>query len=586
MPPANLSSYAFIDLPEGEQGNQAARWNDFTPSRWASSAAHDLGRPVASAETWTWIHSPIFRATPLDLKAGADEQFLEGITQIVGHGWPYSPPGVAEPGWFFYAAGALNQHNPWWMAMPDLALYLQRVSFMLRQGSPANDVAVYLPTHDAWAQLAPTKINLWEETSKRLGRRLTPAMLAAGYSFDFVDDKVIVDFGRVEPGALRVADQRFKAIILPGIGRIPPATLRKLEDFARAGGTLIATRRTPASAPGFLNRDSETAEVAALSKTLFVGPSPLGHFVSDEGADFVKTLRALVPPDVQISPASGAVGFVHRRANAAEIYFIANTGNRPVQATASFRIAGEAGEWRDPFSAEISQAEVLSRADGRTAVALNLQPYESRLLIFTRNLPVSDVAKTPPAEAPAPLDLSSGWDVTFEGLNRKIHMDQLHPWTDENDLRFFSGRATYTKTVNMRFLSSKVLQFYLNLGEATPLDRNPAAAFEAWVDSPVREAAEVYVNGNRIGAVWHPPYEVNVTPFIRSGDNEIRVLVGNLAINQMASKPFPNFKELEVRYGPRFSVQNVEALRPIHSGLLGPVHLVARPAPAEASPPM
>ena len=33
--------------------------------------------------------------------------------------------------------------------MPDIALYLQRVSFMLRQGMPANDVAIYLPTDDA-----------------------------------------------------------------------------------------------------------------------------------------------------------------------------------------------------------------------------------------------------------------------------------------------------------------------------------------------------------------------------------------------------------------------------------------------------
>jgi hypothetical protein len=50
-----------------------------------------------------------------------------------------------------YAAGAFNGHNPWWFAMADLAVYLQRVSFMLRQGNPANDVALLLPNDDAWA---------------------------------------------------------------------------------------------------------------------------------------------------------------------------------------------------------------------------------------------------------------------------------------------------------------------------------------------------------------------------------------------------------------------------------------------------
>ena len=33
--------------------------------------------------------------------------------------------------------------------MPDITAYLQRVSFLLRQGQPANDVALYLPTDDA-----------------------------------------------------------------------------------------------------------------------------------------------------------------------------------------------------------------------------------------------------------------------------------------------------------------------------------------------------------------------------------------------------------------------------------------------------
>ena len=44
------------------------------------------GVPVISAEAWTWIHWLAFRATPLDFKATADEYFLEGINQLVGHG--------------------------------------------------------------------------------------------------------------------------------------------------------------------------------------------------------------------------------------------------------------------------------------------------------------------------------------------------------------------------------------------------------------------------------------------------------------------------------------------------------------------
>src|SRR5580704_18130533 len=147
-PPVNLSSNALVDLPEGE----GTQWRRFSTTRWASSASHLYGRPVTSSETWTWLHSPVFRATPLDMKAEADIHFLEGVNQLIGHGWPYSPPSAGEPGWRFYAAAVFNDHNPWYTVMPDVTRYLQRVSFLLRQGKPVNDVALLLPTDDAWAK--------------------------------------------------------------------------------------------------------------------------------------------------------------------------------------------------------------------------------------------------------------------------------------------------------------------------------------------------------------------------------------------------------------------------------------------------
>jgi len=64
------------------------------------------------------------------------------------------PEIAGEPGWRSYAAGALNQHNPLVIVMPDLAAYLQRVSFLLRQGRKPTIVAVYLPSSDARASFA------------------------------------------------------------------------------------------------------------------------------------------------------------------------------------------------------------------------------------------------------------------------------------------------------------------------------------------------------------------------------------------------------------------------------------------------
>jgi len=181
---------------------------------------------------------------------------------------------------------------------------------------------------------------------------------------------------------------------------------------------------------------------------------------------------------------------------------------------------------------------------------------------------------------PGPLDLSHGWEVTFEGLDKKIHMDNLRSWTDEPQTRFFSGRATYTKTilVPIEFLNRDT-SVELDFGEPVAVPSRRVTGFQAWIESPVREEAEVYVNEERAGTVWHPPYGIDVTSFLHAGQNELRVVVGNLAINQMSGGPQPNYKELEARYGKRFSVQDIEHPEPVRAGLTGPVRLIARHIP-------
>ncbi len=577
QPPAQLSSYRFVDLPEGEQGDEAGHWNHFTASRWASSAGHLYGVPVISAEAWTWIHTLPFRATPLDFKATADEYFLQGINQFVAHGYPYSPPGVPEPGWHFYAAGALGPHNPWWFAMPDLASYLQRGSFMLRQGRPANDIAVYLPTHDAWASLPIGEVNLWEAIWKKLGSTLLPSLLEAGYNLDFVDDEILARKGHIEKGKLAIAGQNFSIVILPGIERIPPAILTKLGEFARSGGTLIATRHLPALGPGFLHQDSESAEVARQVGEIFQKPSAPGHFVPDEGKPLEDELNRLCPPDVAFSPRSRDVGFIRRHTDTSEIYFLANTSNRRFEGTATFRVKGKNAEWWNLFTGEVTEA--LSGSESNAVLKLDIEPYGSRLLVFSAR----EAPKAPaPVEAhrPEPLDISRGWQVTFEGTGKEISMDTLRSWTELDGLQYFSGRATYQKkfVAPAGFLQEGV-RAELNLGEGTPLPVQDNAHFQAWLDGPVREAAEVYVNGQRVGTIWHPPYELDVTPFLHAGENELRIVVGNLAINEMAGSPLPNRADLTARYGERFQDQGNNLVKAIPSGLTGPIRLIARVKP-------
>jgi hypothetical protein len=549
-PPVNLSSNSLVDLAEGE----GWQWRQFSNTRWASSANHLYKRPVTSSETWTWLHSPVFRATPLDLKAEADLHFLEGVNQIIGHGWPYSPPGAGEPGWRFYAAAVINPHNPWWIVMPDVAAYLQRVSFILRQGEPMNDVAIYLPTHDAYAHFTPGHISVNQLMDELIGPQVIPQVLDAGFNFDFIDDAAIQKNG-----------VQYKILILPGVERIPLATLQAIDRYVSKGGIAIATRRAPSLAPGFM--DNQSPQIQALSRKLFSGP----HAVIDDESRLGDELRRSLASDVRAAP---EIGVVHRKTADADLYFLVNTSNHPVNGPTGFRLNGRHAEWWDPLTGNPS----TSGDDP------NFAPYESRIAVFSAQPSTKASTKTSSnsghvlevagKSAEKSIDLSSDWKITINGASHP--MPTLHSWTDDNNWKQFSGQAIYEKTVTLKPSGRPA---FLTFGEGTPVpvesEKRAGSGMRAWLENPVREAAVVFVNGKRAGSVWCPPYDVNVTPLIRAGENTIRIVVGNLAVNAMAGH-LEDYTQLTARYGERFQAQDMDQIAPLPSGLLGPVRLVTR----------
>jgi len=124
------------------------------------------------------------------------------------------------------------------------------------------------------------------------------------------------------------------------------------------------------------------------------------------------------------------------------------------------------------------------------------------------------------------------------------------------------------------------LEFKLDFGEGTAVARTTGGGngMRAWMDGPVREAAVVYVNGKRAGSVWHPPYSLDVTKYLHAGQNEIRVVVGNSAINELSGRSLPDYKLLNLRFGERATPQDMKDLQPLPSGILGRVRLVATQA--------
>lgn len=98
---------------------------------------------------------------------------------------------------------------------------------------------------------------------------------------------------------------------------------------------------------------------------------------------------------------------------------------------------------------------------------------------------------------------------------------------------------------------------------------------QAELAAPVRESAVVYVNDRRAGSVWCPPYALDVSSLLKPGENRFRIVVANLAVNYMAGRAQPDYRLLNLRYGVKFEPQDMDQIRPVPAGLMGPIRLVA-----------
>jgi hypothetical protein len=559
-PAVTLADEATATLPEGE----GPQWRSFSFTRWASSANHLYGNHVTSAETWTWLHSPAFRATPLDMKVEADRMFILGVNQFVGHGFPYSPPAAGEPGWSLYAAAVFNSHNPWFTVMPDITAYLTRISWLLRQGKPANDVAILLPEDDAQAAFKPIPgaVAVTEEMKTRIAPELMAAILDAGYNIDYIDAMTIDKLGSIP----------YPVLVIPPTERIPLKTYRTIESYAAGLGKVIAVGPQASLAPGFEEQD-QSAAVAALSQKLFHADGHKGIAI-DSSHELGAALHAALKPDVDTAGQSDRLGFIHRKLDTSDVYFVVNSSNKPMDTAVAFRAARPIVEAWDPDSGKVLFAAAYKPG---TRLRLKLAPYESRVFVLNEKSTEKLTAELAQPKENDLADLSRDWSIRFGGDAKPQPLKSLSSWTEIEGRKFYSGEAAYTRSFSIdarAFTNSRILIDF-GLGVETTDPRPPGSnGVRALLDPPLREAAIVLVNGVRVGSLWHPPYRLDVTRFVHPGANTVEVRVANTAINRMAGDPPRDFTALYAKYGKRFEMQDMDNLMPIPSGMMGPVRLI------------
>ena len=608
-PPVSIASYRHIDVPVGEH----YEWKEFNSSRWASSGAHLAGKPVILAEAWTWLGLPNrFADTLEELKLCSDLHFLSGMNSLYGTTYAYSPVEFGSPGWVPYFGPAMNHTAPCWPYFSHLADYVNRACYVLQQGKPVADVAVYLPVEDAMAEAGPDQLLLNWAVRDRLSSNGPPpefslknalhyesdvikGIITNGFALDGVDVFTMDSQMKVEGGRLRSGDGDYSIIILPNLTGMDVEPLHKIETFVEQGGTAIATRRLPDRAYGVRDREERSEQVRQIAARLF-GPAAGKNeyventrgrgksiFCPDEQGSFRRALRSAGQPDIRFREASPDVSFVHRRTAERDFYFVANTSLEQQQLDGVFRVGHKVPEAWDLRQGTIAPMVVFEHVEGGTRVPFSLGPRESKVMVFERGerAPLatdadselgpegmkvfvnglSQVSDGPlgrsygVAPIPAPFAPEVRWRLkagAFDGA-----LPYLRSWTEIREIRHFSGRGVYEGEFQAPD-ADEGLGVILDLGA-------------------VRETAEVWVNEQHLGVCWMRPFRLDATRALQqSGRNRIRVEVTNLLINQILGMGPIDYSETYRVYGKRFPPGDEWSVvgDPLPAGLLGPVRLI------------
>lgn len=245
--------------------------------RLQAGAVHAADKPIYSMETaaeWTetWNdkneegeyktrgngekNSGNYEQTFLDHLWHDQRAFACGVNQVVFHGFPYSGAyeggaveGTQWPGFTGFEShrwsNSWGERQPNWIFSPAYLDYVTRTQYLLRQGTPKVDLAVYRHSYyeiiDFWG---PDKI--FDTTTLEQN----------GYSYDFLSPATLeLDNMVVKDGVLDAEGTGYRALIFNHEDQLPTSVAKRLNEYADAGLAIVFVGGVPQATSSATDED-------------------------------------------------------------------------------------------------------------------------------------------------------------------------------------------------------------------------------------------------------------------------------------------------------------------------------------------
>ena len=505
--PANLiDCYAAVDIPEIEgfgltnfgikglrqdPGKTRKNDSDFSMLKYAPSAAHIMGKPYTSSETFTWL-TEHFRTSLSQMKPDMDLMFCAGVNHMFFHGTAYSPQHETWPGWRFYASIDMSPNNTIWRDAPYFMKYVERCQSMLQMGRPDNDFLTYLPIHDMWAKRSTGK-RLMQFSIHAMGKlapefvKCIDAIDQAGFDCDYISDRILLDT-YYNNGMLHTpGGTTYKGLVIPSADNIlTPAVKAHIEKLKAQGANII---------------------------------------VGTSAADLTKAAKA------EKMKTELGLKLIRRSNDKGHHYFIANLTPNDIQAYTTLAVPMATAMWFDPMTGNRQRAEIcgdsilVNLRSGESIILQTFNHKDEALSKELASLPVRcEWKKTSPV-----VKTLNNWKLSFTeatpAISKTYNLDTTKAWENLDDsTRTLMGTGVYECTINLSAAE-------LKKGNSWTIDLGD-----------VRESARVYINDSLIGCAWAVPYRLSFANLLHKGNNKIRIEVTNLPANRISELDRQGYK--------------------------------------------
>lgn len=486
---------------------------------------------------------------PEHIKRFSNAVFAWGSSHVIPHGvfttrtlddhpWP--------PDW--------HDVNPMFPQLHNWSDYVRRASYVNSHGSQAADVLLLNPKETVWAL---SGFELFDETLEHETfpeRWVFPEVRPSGERVNEIDDVYsdamtdladarieylvadshYLDGMVVEDGRLTWDDGAFESVVLPPVDVLPRETAELLVDFAESGGAVYALGDLPTgSAEAGMDDPAMASLVDRLrDQPTFTATDSVGSVVGEQGLE----------QHVAFAGREFDLLQHHRRIDGREVIWLAN--DTPDEQTAELllrEMTGSVERWDPETGAVEPVGSVVEGTDSRVTVSFD--SYGACWLVVDPESAPLDPADVADRSAELLATVEGPWAVSYDPDEQpplehpieppsQFHGDgvsrELGSWHDDWEIpETFSGRLDYATTMSVDEVGDELL---LDLGELC-------------------HAAQLWVNGERVGDTLWPPHRIDVSDAVTPGENEIRVRVANLVNN--------NYEQFE------------------ESGLFGPVQLLS-----------